>query len=217
MKHLTQNFLTENDRQKVRAAVKDAEKHTSGQIVPMIVSASYHYPMADVTGASAMSFLIAVFLTDYVCHLMWMDTHDMWVFIVLFTVLFAVFHAVIHRFVPLKRLFLSKREINEEVRENAIASFYREGLHRTRHETGILIFISILERKVWILADRGIHEKVDESTWKEIVTLIRNGILEKRQADALCDAIKKIGQILEAHFPAHKGDTDELTDLIVEE
>ncbi len=217
MKHLTQKFLTETDRDKIRATVVDAEKRTSGQIVPMVVSASSHYPMADIAGASVISFPIAILLADPICHLMWMDAHDMWVFIVLFTVLFSIFHAMIHRIVPLKRLFLSKREISEEVRKNAIAAFYQEGLHRTRHETGVLIFISILERSVWILADRGINEKVPDTAWKDVISLIRNGILEKRQADALCDAIQQVGKILETHFPACKENTDELADLIVEE
>ena len=116
----------------------------------------------------------------------------------------------------LKRLFISDREIEEEVEEAAVTGFFREGLYRTRDETGILIFISVFERRVWVLADRGINDKVKEGQWDDIVRMIIEGIKSKDQANAICKAVDKVGMILKEHFPIKQDDSDELKNLIIE-
>ena len=84
-----------------------------------------------------------------------------------------------------------------------------------RDETGILVFISVFEHKVWILADRGINEKVSEDQWDDIVKIIVDGIKHNRPAESICEAVAKIGDLLKMHFPIGRDDTDELKNLIV--
>jgi putative membrane protein len=217
MKDLAKNFLTDSDRQKISEAVKTAEKRTAGEIVPMVVSASYHYPMADVIGAAAFALPIAIVSTYLLGNWLWLGNRDMWLFLGLAAVLFILFHALIRQIPPLKRLFISHREMEEEVEEAAVSRFFSEGLYRTRDETGILIFISVFEHKVWVLADRGINAKVETGQWEEIVGLITAGIRQNRAADAICEAVEKVGDILAVHFPVRPGDTNELRNIIVEE
>ena len=215
MKDLTQKFLTESERLRIMETVKAAETLTSGEIVPMIVSSTYHYPMANVLGGALFGFLLALILTPIIGRQLWLGTSNMWVFIGLFVVSFVVFHAMVKRSAWLKRVFISKAEMEAEVNEAAVTSFYREGLYRTRDETGILIFISVFERKVCVLADKGINSKVHEGQWNEIVAMIIEGIKKKRQADAICEAIEKMVLLLKEHFPVRQDDTDELENLIV--
>jgi putative membrane protein len=93
----------------------------------------------------------------------------MWLFLGLFALCFALFHWVVERLPALKRRFISRREIDEEVEEAAINAFFRQGLYRTRDANGVLLFISVFEHKVWLLADRGIHEKVPQAEWDALV------------------------------------------------
>lgn len=216
MKNMTDTFLSEDDREKIRSAVAQVEKKTSGEIVPMVVSSSYHYPMSDVLGAAALSFPLSIALTVYICGLLWMGSQNMWMFIGIFSVLFLLFHALIKNFPGLKRVFISKREIDEEVEEAATTAFFREGLYRTRDETGVLIFISVFERRVCILADKGINAHVGKDAWVWIVEHITTGIKQKRQADAICEAVAMVGDLLVSHFPIKDDDTNELKNLIVE-
>jgi putative membrane protein len=209
--------VTENDKERIRSAVKNAEGKTSGEIVPMIVSASYHYPMADITGAFSIAFPLSILLTIEICRMLWLGNQNMWIFILVFAVLFAVSRSIVRRSVWLKRPFLSHREVEEEVCEAALTAFYNQGLYRTVDQTGVLIFISLLERKVWVLADRGINEKVEKDRWEGIVNHIITGIREKRHVDAICEAIAMAGDLLVTHFPVKSDDTDELTNLIVED
>jgi uncharacterized membrane protein len=47
--------------------------------------------------------------------------------------------------------------------QRSLAAFTGQGLHHTRAETGILIFVSLLEHRVVVLADRGINEKTSRN------------------------------------------------------
>lgn len=216
MADLAAAFLSESEREQVMAAVRAAEKTTSGEIVPVVVAASYHYPLADLLGAATLAFPTAVFLTPLIGTRLWLGPYNMWVFIGLGAVLFALAQALVKRIPGLKRLFVSQREMNEEVEEAAVTAFFRHGLYRTRDGTGVLIFISVFERKVWVLADRGIHDKVDPGAWDEVVQSVVRGIQTGAQATALCAAIRRVGEILEEHFPVRADDQDELQNLIIE-
>jgi putative membrane protein len=216
MKDLAERFLSETERRRVQAAVEEAEKRTSGEIVPMVVSASYTYPMADVIGAASFALPLAVALTHLIGVLYWIGGQNLWLFLGCFGLLFPVLHAVIGRWPALKRLFVSNREMEEEVEEAAVNRFFLEGLHRTRDESGVLLFISVFEHRVWVLADRGIHAKVEAGQWDEAVRTVVEGIRLQRQADAVCKAVGMIGAVLAAHFPRKPDDSDELRNLIVE-
>ena len=217
MKDLAQKFLSDDERARVTEAVKAAEKLTAGEIVVMIISASYHYPLANVIGAAVFSIPLALILTTLTGEWLWIGGQNMWLFLGWQAGLFILFHEVIKRWAWLKRRLISERELNEEVHEAATTQFFNQGLYRTRNETGVLVLISVFERKVWVLADRGINEKVEADQWDEIIKMIIGGIKQNRQTEAICEAVEKIGALLKSNFPIKPDDTNELKNLIVEE
>jgi putative membrane protein len=215
MRSLTDTFLSQNEREKITAAVQAAERKTAGEIVPMVVSSSYHYPVSDILAAVTFSFPLAIGLTYVLGTMYWSGSQNMWMFIISFALCYAGLHVLLKKLPQLKRLFISQAEIEEEVNEAAITAFFQQGLYRTREETGVLIFISVFERKVVVLADRGINARVDSGAWDEVVHHIVRGIKNRQQANALCEAVEMVGGILEQHFPVKEDDTDELHNLIV--
>ncbi len=215
MKDLAKKFLTANERDRVTEAVREAEKMTAGEIVVKIISASYHYPMANVIGAALFALPLALIFTALTGEWLWIGAQNMWLLLGYLAVLFIVFHEIIKRTLWLKRLFISEREVNEEVEEAAVTTFFSEGLYRTRDETGVLLLISVFEHKVWILADKGINARVEDGQWEDIVGRLIRGIKQKRQVDAICEAVAQIGAILKAYFPVKPDDTDELKNLII--
>ncbi len=217
MKSLAQQFLSEKDRQKIIQTVKEVEQLTAGEILPMVVSQSYTYPMADVIGGTVLALPTALIVNHFVGGWLWIGNQNMWLFLGLLTVCFILFHQVCRRIPLLKRLFISQREIDAEVEEAATTSFLREGLYKTRDGTGILIFISVFEHKVWVLGDEGINKKVPADQWDNIVHIITDGIKQKNQADAICRAVKEAGHILKKHFAIKPDDRNELRNLIIEE
>ncbi|NOY69614.1 MAG: hypothetical protein GXP53_09025 [Deltaproteobacteria bacterium] len=217
MKNLARKFLSEQDRTRIKEAVHAAEKRTSGEIVPMVVSASYHYPMADITGAITLSLPISLGIAHFFGESFWGLKDNMFLFIAVLIPLFLIFQEIVPWIPILKRIFAPDSQVEEEVREAATTAFFAEGLYRTENETGVLIFISVFERRVWVLADRGINEKLPEDHWEGIVKLITDGIREKRPADAICRAVTMVADMLEKHFPIKPGDRDELPNLIIED
>ncbi len=215
MKSLTQDFLSHEDRGKIIQAVREAEQGTAGEIVPMVVSQSNSYPMADMIGGGVIALPAAWALSRFIGARFLISDPNHWLFLGILTLCFVMFHQACKRILWLKRLFISQKEIEEEVDEAATLHFFREGLHQTRERTGILIFISVFERRVRILGDQGINEKVSKDQWDRIVRIITDGIKQKNQAEAVCRAVKEVGRILQAHFPMGPDDRNELKNLVI--
>ena len=203
------DFFTEEERQRIESAVQQAEKCTSGEIVPMVVDESYDYPRAEILGAGLFSLAAAVSLS-------WaFFGESLWHFLWLFALCYFPFKLLIRQTPCLRRRLIHSTEISEEVAEKAVISFLDQGLHHTRDETGILILISLFEHRVHVLADRGINNVVPANHWDGIVETITDGIHRGETCNALCTAIETCGRILEEHFPVKDDDTDELPNLII--
>ena len=82
MANLTDKFLNEQDREKIKNAVKEAEKHTSGEIVPMVVSRSYHYPMSDAIGGVVFAFPLSLIMTYLLGGWFWIGHFNLWLFFI---------------------------------------------------------------------------------------------------------------------------------------
>lgn len=210
MKTLAHTFLSKEEQDQLVKCVKDVELETSGEIVPVIASSSYDYPRASHLGGLLLGILAAI------CIAMLLDREDMWVFLALFLGSYVLFSRLLAAIPELKMPFITKREMHEEVEEAALTNFFVHGLHRTRDLTGIIIYVSVYERSVQILADKGINDKVDPKVWDDVVAEITKGIKAGRSGEALCNGVKRCGQIITEHFPVKSDDTDELPNLIID-
>jgi putative membrane protein len=209
-------FLREAELKQIETCVREAEHATRGEIVVMVAPASHGYPMAGPLGAAAISVPAAVALARTVGPLVWAGPHDLWVFLGILFPLFFLCREVVMRLPRLKRFFVSEKEMDLEVREAATIQFFSKGLYRTREETGILIYLSVFEGKVWVLGDRGVDAAVPPGFWQEVVDQVVAGIKEGHPAAAICTAVGRIRGVLAEKFPAAPGDTNELPNLIVD-
>ncbi len=201
-------FFSEEEKARIEAAVREAESRTSGEIVPMVVDESYDYLRSEIVGGGLFSLGASVTLS-------WaFGDSSVWVFLPLFVLLYFPFKWGIRSLPGLKRRLIPPEEITVEVEEKALVSFIENGLHHTRDETGILILISLFEHRVHVLADRGINEAVSHQVWEEIVHLITEGIREGKTCEALCEGIRRCGDLLEKRFPRKHDDRNELPNLI---
>ena len=216
MASLAEQFLTFEEQQRVTEAVRKAEKKTSGEIVPMIVSASDRYPLAVISGAVFLSFPLSLLTTRLIGSAIWVGPNNMWLFLACFFTLYVPMYYLVDNLDWLKRKFLIQYRVEEEVENAAIQSFFTKELYRTKDQNGILLYISVFERRVWILGDSGINEKIPQQRWQKIVEMVVTGIKNGQSCEVICGAITEIGDILEEHFPYQKDDTDELHNLIIE-
>ena len=203
-----ENFFTEAEQERIHQAVIDAEAKTSGEIVPVLVTSSARYTEIELFGVVTGLFL--GMLLGWLWHDPWESYR-----VNLWPVIGATLGFLSARIPAVKRRLVSKSRIAEAVNDRCMAAFTEHGLHYTRDHTGILIFVSLLEHQVEVLADRGINEKVEPGTWDEIVKTLTAGLKSGHACDAFCKAIDRCGEILAVHFPRQDDDRDELPNTLV--
>jgi putative membrane protein len=202
--------FSEKDLARIQAAVVGAEAGTSGEVVPVFVEASGAYPEASWKAGTVLGG-IAVAASELLAP-DWIASHAYTPLLVFAAAFAAGFFGA--PFVPvLHRLFAGKRAMDDQVALRAEAAFTREQVFATRDRTGILIFVSLLERRVRVLADAGIHAKVPEGTWDGVVTKVVSGMQSGRAADGIVEAVELCGALLRQHgLAARPDDTNELPD-----
>ena len=204
-------YFTVEEQERIQQAIAAAERRTSGEIVPMIVGASARYAEANVTG------LIAGLALGSAAAVVWGDP---WGYIhaeLVWPVAGAALGLLLSHVPAVKRFLIPAARMAEAVHMRSLAAFTAHGLHYTKAHTGILILASLFERRVVVLADRGIHEKVQDGTWDEIVRIITSGLKSNDGCAAFCIAIEGCARILAEHFPRSADDRNELANKLVTE
>jgi putative membrane protein len=205
--------FSEQDLARIKRAVEDAEKKTSGEIVPYVVEQSDDYERAAWRGASAAGGLaILVFLALRTWTVLWLP----FTLPVVLAVIVAAFGTgmVLTHFIPLlKRLFAGRALLRRRVSQRAAEAFVAEEVFDTRERTGILLFVSLLERQVLVVGDSGINARVTQEEWDDVAQAVVRGIRSGSAAGGIAEAIDKCGQLLERRGVARRADdTDELRD-----
>jgi putative membrane protein len=123
----------------------------------------------------------------------------------------------VRSFPAIKSEFISPRKRGDAVRMRALRAFTEKGLYRTEAQTGVLFFLSLMERTVWVLADKGIYEKIRQEQLDRFAAMVSQGVREGRAAQALRQAVAEAGTLLAEHFPVKAEDRNELSDGIITE
>jgi putative membrane protein len=196
-------LLDEGARNAIEAAVAEAEARTSGEIVPVIVDRSDGYPGVRAAAAALLAFAAGVAVLGLgLDPWLWLPPAQIAAFALGY--LAAGQRALLRWLIP-------DGVRAERVDRAAGLAFLEHGLVETRDRTGILIYVSLLEHRVLVLADRGIHERVAAGTWDGVVRLVLDGIREGRAEEGLVAGIRCCGEILAADFPPRPDDSDELS------
>jgi putative membrane protein len=208
-------LFTPHDAERIKAAVEQAEKNTSGEIVAYVVERSDAYEEAEWRlGALLATLLLALLLVLHYFTTIWLalDLSEMALVVLSAFALGIALAAFSH---PLKRFFAGRHLLDRRVRQRATEAFLSEEVFRTRDRTGILIFVSLLEHRVLVLGDTGISAKVEQSEWHDIVQAVTRAIRAGKPADGLVDAVTRAGALLERHgLPRKADDRDELSDRL---
>ncbi len=200
------SLLSEAAQARITRAVEAAERHTSGEIVVSVVPESDSYPRAELFAALALALPAAVLIT------LASGSDSLFRFLPAAIIATLLFLGVVRRLPGLKRPFVSPWIRNLEVHQRAIQAFFENRLYETRDATGVLLFLSLLERRVELLADRGIDERVPEGSWDAVVKELTAALRRGEVVDGTVAAVEAIGTILATHAPPRDDDTNELPD-----
>ncbi len=112
--------------------------------------------------------------------------------------------------INVRRLMTTSKERADRVRLVAAAVFHDRGLANTKEETGVLVYHSVLEGRIEILADRGVLEVVPALEWNRLVAEARAKNATPR---TLVEVVTALTPLLERHMPVREGDVDELCNV----
>ncbi len=200
-------ILTHEQVMKITQAVVAAEKGTRGEIVPMIVQRSTpigHLPMY--TSVIVFSLFLLILL----------EWQPWWLLIgwglpLVATLLVAlVVGFILARWPVLQRALIPARDQEAQVWQRARSEWAMSKIQKTQDRTGILIFVSVMERKAIVLADDGIAKFYNEDTWKEVVQILGRHLTKNQWTAGFEEAIAKCGEILKKHLPSGTLNPNEL-------
>jgi putative membrane protein len=201
-------FFSAADHRAIEAAVHEAEARSAGEIVPYVVERSdrYHRALwcAATLGALSVSLVAAV--------VRW--AVEVWgpvaLWIAFPPAIGAALGGLAALLIPwLRRALVPAEVLAARVHERATRAFLEEEVFRTRDRTGILIFLSLFEHRVVILADRGLDGRVTPGQWEEVVLSIASGMRRGQPGPALAEGIRRCAS-LTAQAPPRPDDRDEL-------
>ena len=204
-----ENFFSSSEKEKIAAAIGEVEKTTAGEIAVMVVDQSDSYPEGNILAGLIPGCLMAYVLTQFSFG------DSLTYFLLLLAGFFLFFFFLANRLPVLKRMFIPGNRLLEMVREQAMQAFYEKGLHHTRDATGVLFFISLFERRLWILADEGVDSKITPDELQTYAREMAEGIRQGRAAEILCREISGLGKVLAEHFPAREDDVDEISNQVI--
>ncbi len=214
------NLLTSDEKDLISRTVAEAEANTGGEIVTAIIPESDDYAFRELIFsviAGLLTFVILLlFITSFeslIDRLFWSDSTVLLpLSMASLSLISGGFFYFLFQIPALDRFVVGRKAMAEAVRRRALRHFVESNAYDTVDRTGVLLFISVLERRVELIADKGINAKVAPDSWDRIVSSLTRGIKEKKTAEAITIAIKDIGTILAEHVPPRPDDSNELSD-----
>ena len=203
------SILGEPESARVRAAIAAAEKRTRGEHVVVVLERSDPHLSAHLLAGAAFALLVSI------AGAIWLDSVPPLALLGLLAGASLVGYVLAALLPDLARDFTSEAQATGTASEQALVEFHTQNLHETSERTGVLVFASLFERRVIVLGDKGIHEKVGDAHWTKARDLLLDAAAHERLADGIVAAVEECGRVLEVHFPVGAGDVNELPDHLV--
>lgn len=202
-------IFNETEKQLISEAIARVELKTAGEIVVATIPRSHSYVERRALASALLTVGCAI-------EIFWQfpQISPWWIF--LGQLPFGALVFFLFGWGPILRWMTSDKQLAQEVDARAKQAFVDLGVVETRDRSGVLIFLSELEHRVEILADRGIHERVDAEEWQRDVEQVIQSLRGGAPGAGVVAVIERIGLLLAEKFPVRADDTNELDNRVRE-
>lgn len=230
-----QRLLSTDAHKRIAQAIEAAEARTSGEIycVAQRVASDYRVvPIAWGAGAALLLPLLVLLLgldlhrLPIIGQPWWMGTtseadvsslvrHAVMGIAAAQAALFCVVAAILW---PMRvRLWFTPSRLKQDrTLRAAMEQFLAHGLQRTQDRTGVLIYVALAEHRVHVIADDGIHKRVDARIWDDAVSALTDCAREGWIEEGFHRAIGLCADVLATHFPPRPHDSNEVPNRLTE-
>ena len=220
--------LSQQDHERVSAAVAEAERRSDGEIVAIVAprSDAYH----DVAAHYAVLAMLLVPVKLALLPQSWIDWAAglalgwnpemtrgtlMIILVVLLALAFLIVRLIL-AWMPLRMALTPGRTKTRRVHRRAIELFRTGCELKPKGRTGVVLYLSMLEHRAEIVADEAIATRVEPETWGEAMAVLVDEVKAGRPGEGLAKAVEKIGDVLERILPRTVDDENELCDRLIE-
>ena len=211
-------------RERIAQAVAQAEANTSAEIVPVLATSSGRYDRGeDICGLWVGIFALAVVWwllpTGQASTGPWHTSSPSLAHLAFLIVAliggFVLGVAIASRTGLLKLLFTSRAEVADEVDRRARTTFFDSRVHHTSGSTGLLLYVSLLERRAAVVGDQTVVETLGQAKLDAICHELTHKLSTGSLVDAFAATIHSAGEQLGAVLPRATDDQNELSDALV--
>ena len=220
--------FTDEDRARVSAAIAAAEASSNGEIVAVATPLSDSYHDVALHWALVPLFAVLAWAAIRPSALVWWYNFlfggwnpeptlgQLFTLLMFFAALKFTVALLILKWMPLRLALTPAATKHRRVRRRAVTVFRAAAERRTAGRTGILIYLSMGERRAEIIGDAAITSVTTPETWGEAMRVLLADVRQGRVADGMVAAIEKIGTVLAEHFPRSAEDKNEIPDKLIE-
>lgn len=215
--------LGEREMEEIKAAVARAESKTTGEIALALAAESESYSFWELLASVCAAGIFFAVSTPFYGKALALYEGASWSArpwelcaiygIAVFALIVAAFYVC--NIPAIDRLVIPKVVRAAAVTHRAMRHFAESGVYDTESHSGVLVFVSYLEREVRIIADRGIAEKISQDLWDLIADEMASELKKGNGAPAFAGAVEKCSDLLARAFPARGKKANELPDGLV--
>lgn len=213
---MMKQILSDQERSRLDVRVAETEKRTGTQIVLTVIQKSDAY--AELPWKA---FALGASLAGLILFMMYWRFHDWYpdvpaLFMVAGILLCGALLALLTILIPrFAKCFLSGYRAEVEVRQYAKSLFLDRELFATEKRTGILLLVSLFERRVVILPDKGLDKRLQEEDRGNMIAAMTPFLKRKQISQAFDAGLDYLFRLLTT--PSQEAHNNELPDEIIEE
>ncbi len=224
--------VTEESQARIAAAIAAAEARTSGEIFCVLARQVSSYRDVSLAWAAAAALILPLALIPFGFQAQWIPGFGagweaahlaarevstgqaLGAYAIVQAALFVGVYLITR--IPAVTRWMTPRAVRRaRARHAAVQQFLAHGLHVTEGRTGVLIFAALSDHQVEVVADAGIHARVDQSVWGDAAEALARGLKRDDAAAGFEAAVALCGEVLAAHFPPGGTNENEVADRLV--
>lgn len=224
--------LTTEAHERIAAAISAAESQTTGEIFCVLARRVSSYHDVSLGWAAAAALILPLALIPLGFEAAWIPgLANSWdaahmaaravstgqalaAYAIVQAVVFLAVY-LITRLPPVTRWVTPRAVRRARARNAAMQQFLAHGLHVTQSRTGVLIFAALADHQVEVVADEGIHGRVDPSVWGDAAEALAQALKRDDPAAGFEAAVGMCGSVLARHFPPGATNPNEVADRLV--
>jgi len=197
-------FFDSEYQEKLDHAIQELEAKSSVELVTVIYPMSDRYRDIELWGGVFIGFLAMTYK--------FMHPAAIHFYAILFgTLLFFSAGIGIVRWVPaIKRFLTHKARMRRMAEIMARAIFQKANIHKTSHHTGVLLYISVLEKEAVLIWDIGVDIELNIDELDRLQFEFSQIFDQDKPAEVLLQKIKESIPVFEKHLPVQPNDINEL-------